>query len=204
MKINNVKFLTLCIVVFMVSGCKKKDDNNNDVKCLYISTFFEGVSKNLNNNVYYIVKGTVLDKVEYGLKIKLEEDLKRNFPKGVNTFIAYGGGPFTTTAILRKDNLSLYDKQDVLIMHLTRADDEKPSNGYASIVCTHSVVKLSDDYVTGHILPYEEIEWREGIPLEEIIPYLEILELRKQQNIIDTISIDDFQKKLNELLSQKK
>ena len=201
-----MKYIKLIIILYiMVLGCEKKDDNSADIKCLWASSFFEGVSRRSNSNDTYVIKGIVLDKIEHelnGLNIKLIEDLKGNFPEKVNDFTAWG---VTYADLLRKDYLSLYDKQDVLIMHLTRSEGISPekSNDYCTITCTHSVVKLSDDYVTGRIL-YDEEGWWEGMSLEDLRSYAEISQLREQQNITDTIPFDDFQKKLNELLNQKK
>ena len=180
----------------MVFGCEKKDDIIIDKECLCAFSFFEGVSKYSDSRDTYVIKGIVVDTHEkYGLKIRLVEDLKGNFPKTVNTFIVWGSAPIEHI-YLREDNLSLYDKQDVLIMHFTR-------NDYATLNCTHCVIKLTDGYVTGHILPYE-VEWRAGMSQEELLLYVEGRRLWEQQNIIDTISFDDFQKKINELLNQKK
>ena len=200
-------YIKLQIIAIMlvagILGCEKKEDKiSADIKCIFHATFFESVSFYLYNNDTYIIKGIVLDKKGQGLNIKLIEDLKGNFPKGVNDFIAYGkSSVYINTSFLRRDDLSLYDKQDVLIMHMTKA--REPLNSYATIDCDHSIVKLSDDYVTGHILSYEGFEWREDMPLEELTQYVGSLVLREQQNIIDTIPLDDFQKKLNELLTSK-
>ena len=203
MKLNilNLKIILILLAVSVLGCEKKEDDICTDPECLFNSTFFESVSRNSNNRNTYIIKGIVLDNKGQGRSIRLIEDLKGNFPKGVNGFTAYGKSTvYINTSFLRRDDLSLYDKHDVLIMHLTKAG--APFNFYATIDCDHSIVKLSDDYVTGHILAYEGIEWSEKKPLEELIQYVDSLVLREQQNIIDTIPLDDFQKKLKELLAK--
>ena len=209
---TKINFLTItvlslvCMLFFMVVGCGKKDDiYRTEKECLWVSSFFEGVSMHSNDNDTYIIKGIVLGKIEDGLNIRLVEDLKGNFPKKNNFFIALGYLPIAPF-YLRVDYLNSYDKQDVLIMHLTRTNIPL-SDCYATFECNHSVVKLSDGYVTGHILQYEgglweyEIGLRKEMSQEELRSYAEISQLRAQQNIIDTIPLDDFQKKLNELLN---
>ena len=59
--------------------------------CLLVG-FLDGVSKYSKCSNLYIVKGIALEQNEYGRKIKLEEDLKGNFPKGITAFMTWGGG----------------------------------------------------------------------------------------------------------------
>ena len=147
----------------------------------FVSSFMEGVSMTSNNSNVYIIKGIVLDKIEYGLNVKLVEDLKGNFPENVNTFIAWGDGiPFIESD--RPDKLTLYNNHDTLIMLLTPTFDlscmmppghtwfEKPED-YTTLACICSVLKLSDGNVTVDILANYE-----------------------------TMLYDDFKTKLNELL----
>ena len=139
----------------------------------------------------YIIKGIILDKIEYGLNIKLVEDLKGNFPKNVNTFVLWGDGiPFLCSN--RVDDLKKYNNQDVLIVLLTPAHDlpadmipdgntwfEEPED-YTTLTCTASVLKLSDGYVTGFIEPNNN---------------------KESEDIFLTImSWGDFQKKLRKFL----
>ena len=138
--------------------------------CGNVAPFIEGVSMYLRNDSVYVIKGIALDTYQYGRNIKLVEDLKGNFPKEINTFIAWGSG-FGPIESARIGNLSEhYDNQDVLIMILTNYDYrfakfwkdlryeeilgvpffEKPED-FRTIGCTHAVLKLKDDIVTGSI-----------------------------------------------------
>ena len=160
-----------------------------------VSSFLEGLSKDYSyyENVYYydnvyIIKGIVLDKIEYGIKISLVEDLRGNFPKNVNTFTVWGDGR-TFIELNRIDNLTFYEKQDTLIMLLTPARDlshmtppghkwlEKPED-YNTLGCTFSTLKLSGNIVTGYILANND-GWYD----------------REQ-----TMLYDDFEEELKELL----
>ena len=159
------------------------------VDCM-ASSFMEGISMYSNDNDLYIIKGIVLDNIEYGLKIKLIEDLKGNFPESVSEFIAWGNGN-AFIELNRLDNLTLYSKQDELYMLLTPTRDilaemvppdskwlEKAED-YTTLNCTFSVLKLSDGYVSGYILANNGLYDNE-----------------------QTMSHNDFQKKLNELLTK--
>ena len=171
---------TLCLLgtlFFMLSGCENKMDKKNTCNCdlppdiigmsanCIVKYFLEGVSEYSNCSNTYVIKGVALDMYEYGRNIRFVEDLKGNFPENVNTFIVWGdGGRF---GLERSDNLSIYNEQDVLIMHLAPAEEyqfellpgetwlEKPGD-YRTFTCTKCVLKLSDGYVTGNILPNED------------------------------------------------
>ena len=149
--------LTMLAAGIVIVGCNKTRSAEHSPllagDCVS-SSFYEGISMYSNNNNVYIIKGIVLDKIEYGLSIKLVEDLKKNFPKDVSTFTVWGNGS-TFIELNRLDNLALYNKQDVLIMLLTPTRDllaemvpqghkwlEKPED-YATLGCTYSVLKLS-------------------------------------------------------------
>ena len=182
-----------------------------------VNSFMEGISMYSNYSNVYIIKGIVLDKIEYGLNIKLVEDLKGNFPINVNAFTVWGNGEPRNVTNGRQDNLTfLYKKQDVLIMHLTPARDlsfilppeftwlEKPED-YTTFDCTWSVLKLSEDYVIGVILPYDEKKdrWWENMTEEELHSYIESLPLEEQKTIfMDTMPYNDFQKEINKLLNR--
>ena len=165
-----IKLLLLAFLLFGFFGCSQKVEDElqkTEIEPLLsyscmVSSFLEGVSMYSNDNNTYIIKGIVSNKTETGLNIRLVEDLKGNFPKNVNTFFVWGGAnTFIESHIL--DNLLMYNKQDALIMHLTPAlvlPAEMIPEGhtwlgkqgdYSPLNCAYSVVKLSDDYVTGYI-----------------------------------------------------
>ena len=195
---------TLCVVCtlfFAASGCREQRDHafeegecispsTGDPLVMYdcpVSSFMEGVSKYSKCSDVYLIKGIVLDAHEYGLNIRLDEDLKGNFPKNVSTFIAWGNNSNFFTEDERSDNLNWYDKQDILIMILTPSQDwsemmplrdtwlEKQGD-YSTLWCTNSVVNLSDGFVTGCILHNKGIH---------------------------SMSYKDFQKLLNKILKNK-
>ena len=147
-----------------------------------VFTFLEGISRYSRCSDVYLVKGIVLDAYEYGLNIKLVEDLKGNFQKNVSTFKTWGANTSSSVYLYRSDNLSIYDKKDILMMHLISAPDfpfldpesfPEKSGDYTTLPCTFSVLKLSDGYVNGFILPN-----------------------------VSTMSWKDFQKKLKKILKK--
>ena len=177
-----------------IAGCNQANEKKSEKPHLpqvaancFVYSFMEGVSMCSNDSIY-IIKGTVLNKIEYGLNIRLIEDFKGNFPKNINTFIVWGDGNGFLESN-RMDNLTLYKKQDVLIMLLNPVSDLPPEmipkghtwleklEDYATLTCTCSVLKSSDGHVSGYILANDEL-W----------------------GIEQTMQYEDFQKKLNELL----
>ena len=182
-------------MVFMITGCAKAKQEiitteDEEMPTIagscdnWYTSFLVGVKNSTESNTY-IIKGIVLDKIEYGLSIRLVEDLKGNFPKNVDTFTAWGyGNSFLESN--RSDRLILYNTQDVLIMHLAPVCDlshmkpqghtwfEKPED-YATLDCEPSVLKLSDGYVTGYLFPPKILDDRKWSDLssEEQTSFLE-------------------------------
>ena len=167
-----VKQILVCVSFFVLYACGRQSDTFVcGVPSMYgvlvncsVQSFIEGVSTYSRCNNFYLVKGIALEAYEYGRYIKLVEDLKGNFPKDVDAFIAWGDGSEGLESN-RQGNLSiLYNSQDVLIMLLTTVEPyvlelppgitwfEKPGD-YHTIMCTSSVLKLSGEHVVGHILP---------------------------------------------------
>ncbi|MDR2911201.1 MAG: hypothetical protein LBV47_07570 [Bacteroidales bacterium] len=161
--------------------------------------FLEGVSALVTNpegfEESYLIKGVVLDKIEYSISVKLIEDLKGNFDKNDDVFKVWGDG-VSFVESNRMEKLSLeYDKGDTLIMHIDQSYYdwshaiptghvwlEKPED-YNTVECAFSVVKLSDGYATGRIL----LE-----PEPELVGKL----------FIEKLPIDEFENKLNKLLKK--
>ncbi len=168
----------LALAAIMAAGCTEDDNggNNPPAGICEFTPFVDAYSmyfqEDYAGNETYFVKGIALDIVhEYGRNIKLIEDLKGNFPKDIGTtFTAWGSG-ISFIESNRMDYLNRYDNQDTLIMLLKTPYDyagqgmvppgetfyEKASD-YATIICANSVLKLSNGYVTGYILPYIEGE----------------------------------------------
>jgi len=209
-------FSTLCIICtffILVSGCgRKNNDEYPETKacCSRFTSFLDGVSITSKNNNVYVIKGIASETFKNGRKIRLIEDLKGNFPKSVITFNVWKnhiGNIFDT----RIDDLGLYDNQDVLIMLLVQ---EKP-NDYTTLGCIPSVLKLSDGYVTGKIIPCwkdiiemwglsdmtsnEFYLWVESLSEEEYALWVENLS-DEQRRYTHTMQWNDFQIKLNNLL----
>jgi len=132
---------------------------------------------NYEKDGIFLIKGEVLETIEHGLKIRLIEDLKGSFPKNVNEFTVWGNGQISYFFI--SDNRSDFfaqdgwEKGDILLMLLTSINKEKVEamlnmccaeeflsrwqwherpGDFSTMVCTPSVVKLSDGSVTGRLL----------------------------------------------------
>ena len=157
---------------FIAFACGKQKECSIEYKPSRLAISFEGVSSFLEgvsgSSIFcntYVIKGIVLDKIKYGgLKIRLVEDFKGNFPGNIE-FIMWGkNSQIGFSGEYLEDDLSLYDKQDTLIMHLVPVYElleitsteytwlEKPEE-YATLAATFSVLKISGDYVEGCILP---------------------------------------------------
>ena len=200
-KVAVSKLYIICLLFFVVFGCSSYDDTCDESEMpsspmgsldCKISTFMEGVSMYSEDSNVYIIKGIALDVYKYGRNIKFVEDLKGNFPKDVDTFIVWGADDafhYVNLELNRMDNLALYDNQDNLIMLLTHSNYlpsdpesiwfEKPED-YTTLTCTFSVLRLSDGYVTGCLIPADGFDY-----------------------VKQTMSWNDFQKELQKLLKSK-
>ena len=204
------------MIAIGIIGCNKKTETEKNPEPLLafnctVCSFIEGVSNTLNDVNYnsYIIKGTVLDTIEYGLKIRLDEDLKGNFPKK-STLIVWGNNGHSFIY----DNLRTYNINDALIMHLMPVEYKyesstevlrlEKSGDYTTLFCASSVLMLSYDNVIGNIRPERERNaWWYNMSQEEQTSFLESLPLEEQQSIfMDKMPFDDFQKKINELLTK--
>ncbi|MDR2233613.1 MAG: hypothetical protein LBE56_10895 [Tannerella sp.] len=149
-------------------------------------SFLEGVAKTKCKSNRFLIKGRVTGAYEYGLTIKLIEDLKGNFPENNNnTFTVWGSNGRTD----RVDRLDIgYDEQEMLIMLVMpavgRSEDWDPdyiwleqSGDYATMTCQFSVVVLQGDQVTGYLLPRDN----DGVRRERTIS------LKDFNNIINKI-----------------
>jgi len=192
-----MQFLLVVLFVCMCSNCSSCTSKTDDAPCFSADCFVISFSENYlrmfeEKNVYFI-KGIAMDKIDYGRKIKFIEDLKGNFPKNVDTFIAWGGA--ACMAIIRQDQLRLYANLDTLLMLLSPADRSLAANfaaccpnqnfpekngDYTTIDCSYSVLRLTNDgNVTGYISPFKE-----GIGMiEETMSWDELQELLKKQKL---------------------
>ena len=184
-------FQFVVFFALICSNCSLSDKPpcaNGD--CLFTS-FSENYFMNFEEENVYFIKGIVIDKIEYGCKIQIIEDLKGNFPKNVDAFIAWGDGA-AFIELNRFDNLSLYDNQDTLLMLVSPAGiivpcDLEPKqkfpekNGdFTTLTCACSVLQLSNDgYVTGYISPFKD----DVGYVKETMKWEELKELLKEQNL---------------------
>jgi len=128
------------------------------------------------------IKGLVLDtKHKYGKEIMIISDLKGNFLKEENTFIALGDPDPNRLYSEQFDDLTLYDNRDTLLMLLIPVPDfiknindfNEPLEYYETMPYSFSVLKLSNDYVSGYITSCYGIE--ERMSLEEFQKLLETI-----------------------------
>ena len=216
----------LLVMLFAPLGCETKKGEGENISCeciiqpasyglsanCKVLSFLESASEYSKCNNYYIIKGVVLGSYEYGLNIELNEDLKGNFPKDVSTFIAWGAGSEGLCSE-RSDDLRMYEEKDILILHLTHADTyqfelppeitwfEKPGD-FTTITCNHSVLKLTDENVTGYISPNEKRNhWWDEMTQEELFAYQESLSLSELYFLfMDTMPVKEFQKKIKDII----
>ncbi|MDR2910518.1 MAG: hypothetical protein LBV47_04015 [Bacteroidales bacterium] len=194
--------IMLCI---LITGCEKQHKDSENIlpiaaDCMVVP-FLDGIriAKNTpefyNIEESYVIKGVVLDKIEYGISVKLIEDIKGNFDKTSNDdiFTVWGYSQNQIMSSERSDHMVSYNTGDTLIMHVIHLPEyssgiinedrvwlEKPED-YCTISCTPSVVKLSDGYATGIISMEPE-------PVGK--------------SYIKKLPIDEFENKLNELLNK--
>lgn len=201
-----VALYIVCVLLFMAVSCGKQSNNeyyNTGVLCSFFgSSFLDGVSYTSKNNNIYVIEGIVSDAYKNGRKIKLVKDLKGNIPKSVATFNVW----HNINGYIEDDRLdciSCYDYQDTLILLLA---PEKPK-GYTTLTCIYSILKLSNSYVTGNIIPWDERLERWGMgkmTKEEMILYYHSLpdEEQKLFTSIDTMPWDELQKRINNQLNR--
>ena len=132
--------------------------------------FIENFSNKFLCNEVFFIKGVAQSFVnEYGINIKLIDDLKRNFPKDVDTFTVWGAYPSypSYSFFYRMDYMSWYNIQDTLLMLLFPGRDlptgwnlplfcEKEGD-YTTIPCGQSTLKLVNGNVRVWIQPTMEV-----------------------------------------------
>ena len=134
------------------------------------SSFKKTYLRNFQKDDIFLIKGVALDVFEYGREIKVIEDLKGNLA-GKSSVFVWGGGHSSNPqgAVIsneRMDNLSLYNKNDTLIMCIgiiQRANDIEKTGDYGTLQCSPCVLQLSNGYVTGQINNWDRttMPWKE-------------------------------------------
>ena len=206
----------------MVAGCLNKEENlitkiteitNEEEPALCIDceifTFVQAYLNHFQDEEIFFIRGVALDVYKHGREIKVIEDLKGNFSNNSSIFV---WGMSSTSFCdnkgrqdMRIDDITKYHKSDTLIMLITNNVSEnfnwdiERSNDYKTLGAHFSVLKFSNGYVTGHILPSEEKEdrWWENMSREEMISFLESLSEEERQTIfMDIMPWEEFQELL--------
>ena len=165
-----------------------EDCDNVKPEIAFLDCMFKGFIENFTENFrcdkIYFIKGVAQNFIhEHGLNIKIIEDLKGNFPKGVTTFTTWGAYNPHNAFLNRCDDLSVYNRQDTLIMLLQPAHDYRdyPSlqlsekiGDYTTMDCATSVLKLSNGYATGYILLPRNDYTINNMPYNELIEVLKL------------------------------
>jgi hypothetical protein len=111
-------------------------------------------------NDYFFIQGLVLESYQnYGKRIQIINDLKGNFPKETTTFIVWGTSIYANDFSTRFDDLRFYNDHDTLFMLLRRVSraeeifskNVEKQNDYSTLGLTFSVLKLSNNSVSGYI-----------------------------------------------------
>jgi hypothetical protein len=205
MKTNILIFETLLfLLVIFFSACKEK--NNNSVieqpsaDCLDCS-FTENYLKNIKDANIFFVKGIASDTVKHGRYIDVIEDYKGNFDDKSSIFL-WGGGNDNCIESNRWDIITQYNVNDTLIIIIKKIEklfdcDIESLGDYSTITCSHSVLKLSNNYVTGYILPYWEKKdfWWVNMTEEELYSYVINLKTWEEGYSLeeDTMSFEELQ-----------
>jgi hypothetical protein len=152
-----------CILIFC--NCTQKQERDNILPCpdCMGQPFLVTYAKVKSDRNSYFIKGEVIEVVQHGNRIKIIEDIKKNFEDN-DIITVWGAGKCE-----RID--PLYDSHvtDTLLLLITKTDlkenfhcpqceyHEQP-NDYMTIGCYYSVLKLSNGTVSGRITDaYEEI-----------------------------------------------
>ena len=144
-----------------------------------IPSSFSVTYKKFNYGNAFFIQGLVLEShLEYAKKMQLIVDLKGNFPKETTTFFAWGKSEWWSPENV--DDLRLYNNQDTLFMFLYPAYYNTTygmkTGDYITLPMSHSVVKLSNDSVSGYIISC----WKEKTMPWEDFQTLTELNLNKE------------------------
>jgi len=166
MKTKYILFVIVLVVLFAIKGCEEQP-----IPCVSYGevSFTENYFENIQKDEIIFIKGMALDIYKYGRNIKVIEDLKGNFADKSTIFV-WGIAPTDGrcgTGPPRWDYITLYNMNDTLIMILAKArkrfsGDVEKKGDYTTITLAYSILRLSNDTVTGVIYPWhEQLEtWR--------------------------------------------
>jgi len=164
MKTKIIFSVIVIAVLGMGQGCKKP---LKCVDCGDDSFFTENYLKNIQSDKIFFIKGVALDTYMYGRNVRIIEDLKGNF-SGKSSIFVWGielGTGIKCFGVRHKvDYINHHDINDTLVMILEEArkrfhGDVEKRGDYTTIACEISVLKLSNDTVTGriyHSYPYAQ------------------------------------------------
>lgn len=150
MKQSNIIVLLL-VLILVLSSCEDKvvipPLENND--CSKVSGFLDTYSDYFNKEKIFYLQGVIINNTvaEYGLKIKIQEDLKGNY-NGKEKIIFW-------QSLESSDFLNSFkrDEKIILLTEFKTWEDEKnvEHEDYFTIDCHHSILKLSNGNVIGGI-----------------------------------------------------
>jgi len=163
MKKNIIKILLISILSVISAPSK--------ANCDFVS-FKENYLNNFQKDEVFFIKGVALDVFEYGRTIEVIEDLKGDFT-GESSIFVWGAGnpPSGCMTIERWDIITRYQENDTLIMLVYPVVYEnclETFGDYTTITCAFSVLKLSNDSVTGHIYPWGDLWGETTMPWKEL------------------------------------
>lgn len=134
------------------------DEKQGNLRSSCVPTSFADAYAKITEEHVFFIKGKVLEVIHHGNRIKIIEDLKRNF-NGDSTFIVWGAGDISA----RVDRLFDNDVNDTLLVLMTKNDlqenflcpqceqYEKPED-FMTLDCYLSALKLSNGYVSGRLI----------------------------------------------------
>jgi hypothetical protein len=149
----------------MVSACAEKPETP-PVSCgdCDPQPFLVTYAKVESDRNSYFIKGEVIEVVQHGNRIKIIEDFKKNYEDNTTITVWGDGGAGNRMDALYNSNVT-----DTLLLLITKTDLLENSlcpqcepyeqlNDYMTMVCSYSVLKLSNGIVSGRITDaYEEI-----------------------------------------------
>jgi hypothetical protein len=160
MKIMKAKIVNILLVgvLSIIVGCAKTTTNSCNIAwdCTSLKPFTESYSDNFRKKGVFFIKGVALDTGKDGCNIRIIEDLKGNFVRKSDIFVWHSGS----------DIVRYYEKNDTLIMLLNECKNFDKDIDYATLVCTHSVLNISNGYVTGVI--YHDKGFGQTAPWNEL------------------------------------
>lgn len=170
MRTKYIIAILLISILSIISACSgvKEPSQSSVSLVLCPSSFKQTYIKNFSDKDIFFIKGITSEIYQYGREIQVIEDLKGNFIDKSTIFVWGAGYPSEGISIEndRLDNIIQYQKNDTLIMFIRKVHkrfdkDIEKSGDYAILEGARSILKLSGNYVSGHINSWYEDEKQE-------------------------------------------